>query len=226
MSTQHHDSHSPADFDQDRALDDVRYRVLLAIPTETYIPIFAIGVETRRSQCETIVLDDREEISRLVGGNLSRNLLARYGEHRVMQVRIRVSPRTVLYSQWLAFPTLAQAGDFVRENSRFGLTAIQVRSHAEYTARKAALENGLTRGRFDLSRVEPRLRLNRAREYVEGNRRAHPLRSQKQRHCNRGRTAHRSGGWRRCWFGQTRLGAVWGSRARGAGFDSRRRGSR
>jgi hypothetical protein len=139
MSTQHHDAHSPADFDHDRALDYVRYRVLLAIPAQTYIPIFAIGVEARRSQCQTAVLDDREELSRLVGGNLTRSLAARYGEHWVMQVRIRVSPRTVLYSRWLAFPTLAQADDFVRENSRFGLTAIQVRSHAEYTARKAAL---------------------------------------------------------------------------------------
>jgi hypothetical protein len=68
MSTQHHDAHSPADFDHDRALDDFRYRVLLAIPTETYIPIFALGVEARRSQCQTVVLDTREELSRLVGG--------------------------------------------------------------------------------------------------------------------------------------------------------------
>jgi hypothetical protein len=165
---QHHHSRLSADFDQDRALDDVHYRVLLAIPTETYIPIFAIGVETRRSQRETIVLDDREELSRLVGGNLSRNLLSRYRQHRVMQVRIRVSPRTVLYSQWLGFPTLEQADDFARENSRFGLTAIRVRTDAEYTMRKTALESGLTRGRFDLSRIEPRSRLNRAREYIEG----------------------------------------------------------
>jgi hypothetical protein len=167
MSTQHHDAHSPADFDHDRALDDVRYRVLLAIPTETYIPIFAIGVEARRSQCQTAALDDREELSRLVGGNLTRSLAARYGEHHLIQHRIRISPRTVLNSQWLAFPTLARADDFVRENSRFGLNAIRVRTDAEYTTRKAALESGLTRGRFDLSRIEPRSRLNRSQEYTK-----------------------------------------------------------
>jgi hypothetical protein len=66
-----------------------------------------------------------------------------------MQVRNRVNPRTVLYSRWLAFPALAQGEDFVRENSRFGLNTIRVHTDAEYTMRKAALENGLTRGRFD-----------------------------------------------------------------------------
>jgi hypothetical protein len=139
MSTQHHDAHSPADFDHDRALDYVRYRVLLAIPAQTYIPIFAIGVEARRSQCQTAVLDDRE--------------------------------------RWLAFPTLAQADDFVRENSRFGLTAIQVRSHAEYTARKAALEDGLGRGRFDLSRIEPRY-ANTSRGFGVGEFKVRPQRNQ------------------------------------------------
>jgi hypothetical protein len=66
----------------------------------------------------------------------------------------------------LAFPTPAQAEDFVRENSRLGLSAIRVRTDAEYTARKAALEDGLGRGRFDLSHIEPRSRLSRAREYI------------------------------------------------------------
>jgi hypothetical protein len=75
--------------------------------------------------------------------------------------------RIVLYSLWLAFPTLAQAEDFARENRRFGLDAIQVRTDAEYTMRKAALENGLMRGRFDLSRIEPRSRLNRSQEYIK-----------------------------------------------------------
>ena len=73
----------------------------------------------------------------------------------------------MLYSEWLAFPTLAKAQDFVRENPKFGIKGIQVRIDAEYTMHKAALENGLTRGRFDLSCVEARSRLNRAREYVE-----------------------------------------------------------
>jgi hypothetical protein len=62
MSTpQHHDTHS---LDQECTPDDIRYRVLLALPTETYIPIFAMGVEARRRQCETTVLDPREELSR------------------------------------------------------------------------------------------------------------------------------------------------------------------
>jgi hypothetical protein len=54
----------------------------------------------------------------------------------------------------------------VWENSRFGLNAIRFRTDAEYRKRKTALERGLTRGRFDLSRIEPRSRLNRAREYI------------------------------------------------------------
>jgi hypothetical protein len=80
---------------------------------------------------------------------------------------MRISPRTVLYSRWLAFPTLEQAQDFVRENSRFGLNTIRVHTDAEYKKHTATLENGLTRGRFDLRRIEPRSRLNRARGYIE-----------------------------------------------------------
>ena len=161
---QHQDTRS---LDQECAPDDIRYRVLLVIPTETYIPIFALGVEAQRSQCETTVLDLREELSRLVGGNLTRSLATRYGEHRLIQVRIRISPRTVLYSRWLAFPTAGQAQDFVRENSKFGIKAIQVRVDAEYTMREGALAIGIAKGRFDLSRVEARSRLHRARENVD-----------------------------------------------------------
>jgi hypothetical protein len=164
---QHHKLDPSSKFDHDCTPDDTRYRVLIAVPTVSYVPMFAIAFEARRSQCETTVLDGGEELSRLLGGNLSRSLLARYGKHRVLQVRIRISPRTVLYSQWLAFGTTAQAQDFVRENSRLGLNAIRVRTDVEYTARKIALEKGLTRGRYDLSRVEPRSGLNRAREYIE-----------------------------------------------------------
>jgi hypothetical protein len=164
MSTpQHHDTHS---LDQECTPDDIRYRVLLALPTETYIPIFAMGVEARRRQCETTVLDHREELSRLVGGNLTRSLAKRYGEHRLIQSRIRISPRTVLYSRWLDFPTAGQAQDFVRKNPKFGIKATQVRVEAEYTMRKGALTNGIAKGRFDLSGVAARSRLHRAREYV------------------------------------------------------------
>jgi hypothetical protein len=93
---QHHHSRSPADFDQDYTPKDIRYRVLLAIPTETYIPIFAIGVEARRTECETTVVDEREELSRLVGGNLTRSLTARFGEYYLIQLRMRISPRMVV----------------------------------------------------------------------------------------------------------------------------------
>ena len=62
---QHQDTHS---LDQECAPDDVRYRVLLVIPTETYIPIFALGVEAQRSQCEISIVDGRDNLSLLVGG--------------------------------------------------------------------------------------------------------------------------------------------------------------
>ena len=73
---QHQDTHS---LDQESAPDDVRYRVLLVIPTETYIPIFALGVEAQRRQCEISIVDGRENLSRLVGGNLARSLATRLG---------------------------------------------------------------------------------------------------------------------------------------------------
>jgi hypothetical protein len=126
-----------------------------------------MGVEARRRQCETTVLDPGEELSRLVGGNLTRSLPTRYGEHRLIQSRIRIRPRTVLYSCWLEFPTAGQAQDFVRENPKFGIKAIQVRVEAECTMRKDALANGIAKGRFDLSGVEARSQLHRAREYVD-----------------------------------------------------------
>jgi hypothetical protein len=65
----------------------------------------------------------------------------------------------------LPYPGTSQ--DFVRENPKFGIKAIQVRIDAEYTKRKGALANGIAKGRFDLSGVEARSRLNRAREYIE-----------------------------------------------------------
>jgi len=164
---QHKGPHSPADFDRDRALDGVRYRVLLAIPTDAHIPIFALEVEARRTKYETAPLEDRAPLSRLVGGNLTRRLPVCYGEHHLIQVRVRISPRTVLYSRWLAFPRLAEAEEFVRVNSKFGLKAIRVRTDAEYRKLKAAQEEGLSRGRFDLSRLHPRSRLNRGREFIE-----------------------------------------------------------
>ncbi len=147
--------------------EDIHYRVLLALPDARTIPVFALGVEAERSALHTRVVSSGEALSRLVGGNLSRALQGRYGEHRLVDVRRRVDRRTAVYSQWLAFPEIAQAEAFDRDHPRFGLNGIEEKATAELTGARELLQRQLSEGRFDLSRYEPLVRHSRAKEYVQ-----------------------------------------------------------
>jgi hypothetical protein len=147
--------------------EDIRYRVLLALPDARTIPVFALGVEAERPALDTKVVSSPEALSRLVGGNLSRALQNRYGEHRLVDVRRRVDRRTAVYSQWLAFPEIAQAEAFDRDHPRFGLNGIEEKATAELTGARELLQRQLGEGRFELSRYEPLVRHSRAKEYVQ-----------------------------------------------------------
>ncbi len=147
--------------------EDIRYRVLLALPDARTIPVFALGVEAERPALDTKVVSSQEALSRLVGGNLSRALQGRYGGHRLVDVRTRVDKRTAVYSHWLAFPEVAQAEGFVRDHPRFGLNGIEGKATAELTGARELLQRQLSEGRFDLSRYEPPIRVSRAKEYVQ-----------------------------------------------------------
>jgi len=147
--------------------EDIHYRVLLALPDARTIPVFALGVEAERPALDTRVIPSGEALSRLVGGNLSRALRGRYGEHRLVDVRRRVNRRTAVYSQWLAFPEIAQAEAFVRDHPRFGLNGIEGRATAELTGARELLQRQLSERRFELSRYEPLVRHSRASEYVQ-----------------------------------------------------------
>ena len=98
------------------------------------------------------VIPSGETLSGLVEGNLSRSLQSRYGEHRLIGVRRRVDRRTAVYSQWLAFPELAQAETFVRDHPRFGLNGIEEKATAELTGARGLLQRQLSEKRFELSR--------------------------------------------------------------------------
>ena len=147
--------------------EDIRYRVLLAIPEALNIPHFALGAEVKRSQIQTTAIASRDDASRLVGGNVFRGLGARYGEHRFISVRRRLLQRTALYSAWLAFADLAQAEAFVRDHPRFGLDGLDARTSAEQTALEQNLKDDLAQGRFNLGDIDPNARLRQAKAYVE-----------------------------------------------------------
>jgi hypothetical protein len=134
--------------------EDIRYRVLLALPDARTIPVFALGVEAERPALDMRVIPSGETLSGLVEGNLSRSLQSRYGEHRLVDVRRRLDRRTAV-SHWLAFPEIAQAEGFVRDHPRFGLNGIEERATAELTGARELLQRQLSEGRFDLSRYEP-----------------------------------------------------------------------
>lgn len=147
--------------------EDIRYRVLLAVPDARHIPIIGLVGERRWGRVNTRVVPTKEDLSRHVGGNLSRRLQKSYGDHRLINVRRRVADQTAVYSYWLAFPELAPAEAFVQENPRFGLNAIEAHTASQYGTRKQNLENGVAKGRYNLQFVEPNARLKRARFYVD-----------------------------------------------------------
>jgi hypothetical protein len=147
--------------------EEIGYRVLLALPDARTIPVLPLGVEAERPALDTRVIPSGETLSCLVGGNLSRSLQSRYGEHRLIGVRRRVDKRTAVYSHWLAFPEIAQAEGFVRDHPRFGLHGIEERAKTELTSARELLQRQLSEGRFELSRYEPLVRHSRAKEYVQ-----------------------------------------------------------
>ena len=147
--------------------EDIRYRVLLAVPEALNIPHFALGAEAKRNQIQTTLIASKDEASRLVGGNVFRCLGAQYGEHRFISVRRRLLEKTAVYSAWLAFADLAQAEAFVRDHHRFGLDGLEARTSAEQTALQQSLKDALAQGRFNLGHVDPNARLTRAKEYFE-----------------------------------------------------------
>jgi hypothetical protein len=147
--------------------EDFPFRVLLAVPEATTIPIFALGVEAGRDQNESrVTFSTRQALARVISGNLSRSLPSRYGEHRLIKMRRRVGERTASYSSWLAFRELAQAEALVRDHPCFGLAAIENKTRSEFMSREKNMNAAAANGRFNLGPLRHRARLSRAKEYV------------------------------------------------------------
>ena len=144
-----------------RGIEDVPYRILLAIPEASNIPYFALGAEKPANAFQSSMRS-----SSPLGGNVSRGLQSRYGDHRLISVRMRIN-KTALYSEWLAFPTLAQAETFVRDHPKFGLEAIEAKAVTESNVLNQTQQDAVTLGRFNLDQIDPNARCNRAREYTK-----------------------------------------------------------
>lgn len=142
-----------------RGTENVPYRILLAIPEASNIPYFAMGEEKPANAFQSSMRS-----SSPLGGNVSRGLQSRYGDHRLISARMRIY-KTALYSEWLAFPTLAQAETFVRDKPKFGLEAIEAKTVADSNALNQTQQDAVTSGRFNLGQIDPNARCNRAREY-------------------------------------------------------------
>jgi hypothetical protein len=144
-----------------RGTEDIPYRILLAIPEARNIPYFAMGAERPANAFQAGLRS-----SSPLGGNVSRGLQSRYGDHRLISVRMRIK-KTALYSEWLAFPTVAQAETFVRDNPKFGLEAIEAKTATASNALNQTQQDAVTLGRFNLGHIDPNARCKQAREYSE-----------------------------------------------------------
>jgi hypothetical protein len=144
-----------------RGTEAVPYRILLAIPEARNIPYFAMGAEKPANAFQSSMRS-----SSPLGGNVSRGLQSRYGDHRLINARMQIN-KTAFYTEWLAFPTLAQAETFVRDNPKFGLEAIAAKAVAESTDLTQGLQEAVTLGRFNLGNIDPNARCSRAREYTK-----------------------------------------------------------
>jgi hypothetical protein len=144
-----------------RGTEDVPYRMLLAVPEARNIPYFAMGAEKPANAFQSSLRS-----SSPLGGNVSRGLQSRYGNHRLISVRMRIN-KTAFYSEWLAFPTLAHAEAFVRDNPKFGLEAIEAKAVTESNALNQTQQDAVTLGRFNLGNIDPNARCSRAREYTK-----------------------------------------------------------
>ena len=93
-------------------------------------------------------------------------LPGRYGYHRLLSVRRRVGRRMAIYASWLALTDLTAAEALVNDHPGLGLGGIEKRVEAEFRTREGKLKSTAASRRFDLSRLDFRHGMWRAREYL------------------------------------------------------------
>ncbi len=146
-------------------LQDLLYRVLLAVPQANHIPYFAMGAEAVRPDYE---ITEVSTPAVNFNGNLLRSLPGRFGPFGFLSIRHRRSERTATYSSWLGFASREMAESFVAsvKHQRHGLNAMIDRTNRELADARTTFEANLAGGLFDLGYLEKDRRRKQADLYV------------------------------------------------------------
>lgn len=141
------------------------HRVLLAPPTSRTIPIMALRAEAERPLNE-IWSVSAQETGALDKQAYGRVRTGKFGDYQFVTTRHRTGLRTASYALWVAFTDEVQANRFTTEHPRYGFdnllaTALRRKAKIEHD-----LEQGIAKGRFDLSEITPDDRYHKAKLYV------------------------------------------------------------
>ncbi len=144
---------------------DLLYRILLAAPQTTTIPVFAMGVEAGRPAYDVQVV---AKPGVTINGNLLRSLPDRFGPHGFLDIRHRRADRTATYSSWLGFAAQGDAEGFMGlvKHGKHGLDAMLAETERHREKAKRTFDANLGGGLFDLGRLEESQRRKQADLYV------------------------------------------------------------
>ena len=145
--------------------DDLLYRILLAPPQSTTIPLFAMSFEAGRPAYD---VQAGAEPKVPFNGNLLRSLAGRIGPHSFLEIRHRRSSRSAIYASWLGFAAQSDAENFVSfiRPGKHGLDAMIDRTQRELEDARRMFEAHVAGGLFDLGRLEENRRRKQADLYV------------------------------------------------------------
>lgn len=152
--------------DQGRAAEAFPHRVLLAPPTTRTIPIFSLQGEVGRPANEVWSVSQKDERAVIDKQALGRLRAVAFGDHRFITTRHKEGLREARYAIWLAFCEEGHADAFQAEFPRYGLTNLLAGAQRRIATIEHDLQQGLSRGRFNLRVIDENARYGRAKLYV------------------------------------------------------------
>lgn len=152
--------------DRKTAAEAFPYWVLLGPPTIRTIPIFSLQGEAVRSANEVWAVSTKDEGNTIDKQALGRLRAGAFGDHRFIITRHRRGARTACYATWLSFSDQEKATAFVTTFPRYGLSNLLADAQRRIGTIEHDLQQGLSKGRFDLSVIDENARYKRAQLYV------------------------------------------------------------
>ena len=142
--------------------------IAVGVPSESFIPYFAMSVEPRDSRASAVT--DKDKIRKAIGGHAYKwlNENAEYDDAwRLVMTREFVPPRSAVYCTWLIFRNDDLEQKFVAKFQKLAseLRAQRILNNLEDY--RTYLDKGLLSGGYDLSKSAPKARVAVARAYIE-----------------------------------------------------------